>query len=339
MRLPNGYGSVVKLSGKRRKPFAVRKTTGFNEKGHPIYEYIGYTATREEGLAMLAEYNKDPWNIDARRITLGELFELWLEKKFPQLGRENAGNLKSVYRHCKKYENVPYNQIRAYHMQDCIDTCGKGSSIQRQIKNLWGHLDRFALELDVISKSYSGLTHTAPAPASTRVPFSDEEVATIWENEAVPWMDSVLFLLYTGYRFSEMVNLKLENVNLEQMYLTGGNKTEAGRNKIVPIHSKIQHIVINRYRQSQSGYLFEWEGHKLYDKRYRDIWHELMSAMDMHHVPHECRHTLRSRLDSAGANKVCIDRIMGHTSRGTGERVYTHKDIDELRLNIELVTN
>ena len=29
MKLPNGYGSVVKLSGKRRKPWMVRKTTGY----------------------------------------------------------------------------------------------------------------------------------------------------------------------------------------------------------------------------------------------------------------------------------------------------------------------
>ena len=37
MKNPNGYGSVVKLSGNRRKPFCARKTSGWNEKGHPIY--------------------------------------------------------------------------------------------------------------------------------------------------------------------------------------------------------------------------------------------------------------------------------------------------------------
>ena len=30
MKLPNGYGSVVKLSGKRRKPYQVRKTVGWH---------------------------------------------------------------------------------------------------------------------------------------------------------------------------------------------------------------------------------------------------------------------------------------------------------------------
>ena len=64
-----------------------------------------------------------------------------------------------------------------------------------------------------------------------------------------------------------------------------------------------------------------------------------MQDTGMQHVPHECRHTFRSRLDSAGANRVCIDRLMGHKSGNTGERVYTYKILEELRANIELITN
>ena len=80
MKNPNGYGSVVKLSGKRRKPFWIRKTAGWNEKGQPIYKTIGYTATREEGNILLAEYNKNPWNVDTAKLTLKELYDLWVEK-------------------------------------------------------------------------------------------------------------------------------------------------------------------------------------------------------------------------------------------------------------------
>ena len=62
-----------------------------------------------------------------------------------------------------------------------------------------------------------------------------------------------------------------------------------------------------------------------------------MDKLDLHHTPHECRHTFRSKLDSAGGNKVCIDRLMGHKSKGTGERVYTHKTLSELQATIELI--
>ena len=64
-----------------------------------------------------------------------------------------------------------------------------------------------------------------------------------------------------------------------------------------------------------------------------------MDDLKMEHTPHECRHTFRSRLDSAGANKVCIDLMMGHKSSGTGERVYTHKTLEELKIAIEFLKN
>ncbi len=77
----------------------------------------------------------------------------------------------------------------------------------------------------------------------------------------------------------------------------------------------------------------------MYQSQYRLLWHEIMEKLKMKHTPHECRHTFRSWLDSVGANKVCIDRIMGHKSKDTGERIYTHKNVEELKLNIELITN
>ena len=64
-----------------------------------------------------------------------------------------------------------------------------------------------------------------------------------------------------------------------------------------------------------------------------------MKKLNQEHTPHECRHTFRSRLDSAGANKVCIDLMMGHKSTEVGERVYTHKTIEELANALALVTN
>ena len=40
MRLPSGYGSIIKLKGNRRKPYQVRLTKGFTEEGKQIYMYL-----------------------------------------------------------------------------------------------------------------------------------------------------------------------------------------------------------------------------------------------------------------------------------------------------------
>ena len=74
MRLPNGYGSVYKLSGNRRKPWTARITVGFNEAGQPKYHFLGYFATRQEALKCLADYNASPYGVENADMTLGEVF-------------------------------------------------------------------------------------------------------------------------------------------------------------------------------------------------------------------------------------------------------------------------
>ena len=336
IRNPNGYGSVVKLSGNRRNPYAVRKTVGWNAKGYPIYKVIGYFPTREAGMIALAEYNKTPWDIDAEKTTLEDLYNQWLEMKSHKLGESSQRSLKSAYKHTRVLHSMKYKDIKSFHMQDCIDNCGRGASTQAIIKNLFWHLDRFALELDIINKSYVQLTTSETIPESTKTPFTDEEIAILWQHQNEPWVDSILIFLYTGFRRSELLNLEIGDIDLEQKTFKGGVKTTAGKNRIVPIHSSIQKIVERRV-QSESKYFINFKGNKLTGNMYYDRWQDVMQKYNMNHTPHECRHTFRSKLDSAGANKRCIDMMMGHKSKDVGERIYTHKTIDEVREAIELI--
>jgi len=348
MRNPNGYGSVVKLSGNRRNPFWVRKTVGWNEKGYPIYETIGYCPTREEGNILLAIYNKNPWNVDRAKISLRELFDLWWNQKAIQLGQSNQRSLKSAYRHIEALSSMKYREIRSYHMQDCIDSCGKGYSTQSAIKNLWRHLDRFALERDIITRMYSKLLTSSPVPQTSRERFTDAEIRRIWEVYAesqsgkdfgkipVEWTDTILILLYSGFRIGELLTLKTDHINLQEGTFTGGIKTNAGKNRVVPIHSKIAPLVQRRLDEN-SPFFIQIGGHPITQTAYRTYWKCLMEFLHIKRTPHECRHTFESILDSKGANRKCIDLMMGHVSKDIGNRVYNHKTLEELKSAIELL--
>ena len=352
MRNKNGYGSVVKLSGNRRKQFWIRKTIGFNEKGHPVYQTIGYAETREEGNLILAQYNNDPWDIDRVKITLDELFELWKEKKMNKLATNTASVMKSSYKHIKKLGNMRYKEIKAYHMQDTIDHCGKSYAVQGAIKTLWWHLDKLAKEMDISHNGYSDLLTSAPVPETSRTRFTDEEIKNIWElyekaqagedlgNPRIEpeLIDTILILIYSGFRITELLEMKTEDVNLEEGYFKGGLKTQAGKNRIVPIHSLIRPMVEKRIKQGHE-HLITFKNKKITGNLYRQKFAYIVGHFGMDKTPHECRHTFESLLDSAGANRRCIDLMMGHKSKDTGNRVYNHKTIQELKDNIELVTN
>lgn len=331
MKLPNGYGSITKLKGNRRRPFMIRE--GKSKKQKPI----GYAASHEEALKLLAEFNGVIQKEVKKSYTFQELWDLFLEKRGKKLGEGTIYSLKAVVRYCNLVVDFDYTDIKAYHMQECIDHCGHGYATQNAIKNLFYHLDRFALELDICSHNFSSILTTETTPDTNKEIFSLKEREKLWKNINLPWVDTILIFLYTGLRISELLEITKKNVDLENGTITGGKKTKAGKNRVIPIHSKILQLVQNRMA-TEGEFLISYDGKVTSESNYRKQWKKLMEEFEMSHSPHECRHTFRSLLDSAGANKVCIDRLMGHKSTGIGERVYTHKTIEELRTNLELVT-
>jgi integrase len=337
MKHPNGYGSVFKLRGHRRRPYCARKTDGYDEKGYPIYKFIGYYAKREEALMALAEYNRNPYDINLAKITMRQLFYKWSSRDFSKISQASANSHKSALKHCSALLEMPYKSIKAYQMQEIIDSCGYGYSTQGAIKNLFAKLDLYALELDIITRKNSELIHTAPIPPTSKQPFSKEEIELVWQYAHEPYADTVLILIYSGFRINELLHIETANVNLEEKWIKGGLKTKAGRDRMVPIHSLIFDMV-KRRAQEGNKYFIAYCGEKVSQTKYYTFWNSFMEAHGMVHTPHECRHTFRSLLDSAGANKKCIDMMMGHSSKDVGERIYTHKTMLELAEALALVT-
>ena len=64
MRRPNGSGSIVKLSGRRRRPYAVRVFDGIEitPQGNGIkkYKYLGYFEKQGDALRFLEKFNSSP---------------------------------------------------------------------------------------------------------------------------------------------------------------------------------------------------------------------------------------------------------------------------------------
>lgn len=333
MKNPNGYGGIVKLSGNRRKPYMARKTVGWNDKGYPIYRAIGYAETREEALIMLAQYNKSPFDLDTRKITVGEIYEKYITSDALKSTRayNTVRSAVNAWNHCKKLAALPYRDLRAYHIKECIAECNLSYSSKNAIRTLFVNLDKFALERDVIDKCYAELVESVPIPPSNKKIFTPEEISSVWSCSESPYMDIVLVLLYSGWRASELLGLRKEDINFEQCTMMGGVKTKNGKNRVVPIHPKILPFIKKRY-DNTDDYIFDIKYQVLIKK-----WQNLCEKAGFSHTPHECRHTFRSALDSAGGNKVSIDLLMGHSSGGTGERVYTHKNVQELRDTILLL--
>jgi integrase len=335
-RNPNGYGCVTKLKGNRSKPW-IAKVTVYDEEGAAKQIPIGYEETEEKANILLAQYNNNPWDIDREKVTFAVLFQRWIGVKYPKLGKSLQIQLKSAFKHCSKYYGTKYRSLRAYHMQDCIDNCGYGHGAQSAIKNLFGHLDRFAYELDVVDKMYSTITTTSPKPETARSAFTAEQIEALWLMKDEPWVDTVLIYIYTVFRLNELLGMRVGQVNLADMYFQGGLKSASGKDRIVPIHPRIMPFVANLVGKGCEYLLTSKKGKKISHVQYYPLWGKVMGMIGVDKTVHEARHTFETMLDNAGANRKCIDLLMGHQSKDIGNRVYNHKTIEQLRDTIDLL--
>ena len=341
MKLPNGFGSVYKLSGNRRNPWCARKTVGWTfdeekEKSYPIYVFIGYYPNRKDALTALSDYNQDPYDLHHDTITFEEVFERWSAEHFPTVSESNRKGYRASFRSCEKIHKMKMVEIKLDHLQDVVDHSGKNTPTLKKMKILFGLMWDYCVKHEILPKDkrdmirYVDITKAGNPNRIDRSPFSTKEIKKLWsvvdsnERFQIP-----LFLIYTGIRIGELYNLKKEDVHLqERWFQITASKTESGIRE-VPIAEKIVPLLENWMTKNGSEYVFPTtKGTKHTDRNFRDsYWNPMMQELQMNHRPHDTRHTCVSLLSSAGVDDRIIKKIVGHKGFGVTETVYTHFEL------------
>lgn len=344
MRLPNGYGSVYKLSGNRRKPWIVRKTTKFTcDKQECIT--IGYYETKEEGLQALALYNANPYDINSAKLTFKEIYDEWSKEKFETISQSNINGYKASYKLCTSLYSMPFKDLRKVHLQKVVDNCNKQYPTLRKLKVLFNQLYRFAMENDICSKDYSQFVdiskHKHIDTEEKHKPFIEEEIILLWGNaKSNKYLQIVLMLIYSGVRISELLDLKKSDVNIEKQYFNIRKSKTLSGVRIVPIADKVLPFFKSWYKANQSEYLITTQDdkHFTYRNYYDSYWKPLMAELNLQHIPHDTRHTTVSLLAKAKVEQTTIKKIVGHSgAMSLTEKVYTHLDVKELLDAINLI--
>lgn len=339
MKLPNGYGSITKLTGNRRKPYMVRVCCGYNENMELKRKVLGYYKTYKDAMTALADYNKQPFDIDKSRITFSELFDMWSKVKYDEITKSAQRMYKSAYSYCKPLYDEYIVDIKTPQMQEIVDKAQVGTSTRARIKSMLKLMFDYALQHDFVAKNYA--TYVKPPKVEVenpREPFSEEEINLLWQNQNDHFAKIILIAIYTGWRPDELCNLTFaDSINIEDMTAKGGNKTTAGKNRVVPFCSKIQPFVRYFYEKGFTHIACTADGKHL---QYRDYYREFRRYLDdlgIDHRPHECRHTFATMLDNANVNLKIRKMLLGHSSSDVTEKVYTHKTISQLKEAVELI--
>lgn len=343
MKQPNGAGSVYRLSGNRRKPFVAVVTTGWTEEGEQIREIIGTYKTRTEGHVALDEYRRNPIG-DARNKTFGEIYEYWYGRRKGRISKSQMSGYTAMWKRLSALEDEPIRNIRKSHLQTIIDGIedeGLSRSSLEKAKTLAGQLFEIAHDDGIVEKNFARSIELPPARVAKRPSFTDMEIHKVEELAASgdEWAGSGLMLIYTGMRVGELVALSIFDVDIDNWVITGGIKTDAGKDRPVPVHPKIKPYVQHWY-DTKGPRLIHRDGRAISTDYYRKyIFYPMLrrAGIERHLTPHATRHTFGTLLDRAEVNTKHIQDLIGHSDYATTANIYTHPRIEELRRAIESI--
>lgn len=371
MRLPNGFGTITEMKGRNlRNPFRAMVCVGKTPYGKPIHKILkptGYFKTYNEAYQALMEYNRNPYDLELD-ITTQELYDKWTDVYFKDLSDPSIRTITSAWAYCSSVYTMRAKDIRARHIKGCmedgfrVETRGKkkGEKIfatagtKSRIKSLFNLMLDYALEYEIVDKNYArtfdisnDIIKEKEAATRSHIIFTEDELKKLWDNvDKVKFADWVLIQCYMGWRPQELATLRLEEINLNEWYMQAGMKTDAGKQRIVPIHPKIKGLVKKNYDFAlsiNSEYLLNDKGQtragtwKLTYDKYSNRFKKIIAELNLNpeHRAHDPRITFITRCKKANVDEYALKEMVGHSIQDITESTYTIRDLEWLRTDLE----
>lgn len=339
MKRANGTGTIMKRNDKkRRRPYCVYVDGGHEpESLRRLRIFLGSFETHREAQDFLEKYRHGLVTVEpVNEITLKEVWRLYKEDKEALTGKPLNRNYVQTWKNyiAPKIGSLPVTKIKTMHMQNCINVC---TSIvtQKFMKSIFKGLFSYAMANDLAAKDYADALKTQPREKSDKhKPFTTEELRWLWTNQDTDMYKVILIQTYTGLRKNELAGMLLSHVHLADKYMVGGEKTAAGRDRIIPIADCILPLVRHFYTISRFAHhpflimpdtereLFKVSGLVNIDTIYRRHF--------TGHITHDARHTFITMASNYGLSESVVKKIVGHQTANVTSDVYTHKSLDQL---------
>lgn len=324
LKRANGTGTVYKLSGRRRRPWVACKNKvviGYYEKKTDALEALNRLAGRE----LSERYN----------MTFSEVFEAWKSEHYPTITAAGMQSYDVAYKIFTPLHNRTFRTLRTSDFQAVIDKhMTKSHSTVSKYKQLITQMSKWAIREELISTNFASFVRVPEKVKKEKEIFSDSDIETL-EADGSEAAKIVLMMIYTGMRIGELFALSVNDYHGK--YVIGGEKTEAGKNRVIPIMTKgreyfayfVEHAT---GEQLLSGYTGE---HTAPHYRQREYYPLLERLSIERKTPHAARHTFASLSRKAGVPPEVLQKILGHADYSTTANIYVHTDIDELIKAVE----
>jgi len=340
---PNGAGSAYK----RGKSWTAIVTVGWKTtptgRAQAVRRTKGGFSTKRDALAYCQQLQAAPK--DKPKLTLQQVYDAWLPAHEARVSKSTMDCYKAAFKYFDALKFLPMADIDVDELQDCLDACPRARRTRENMKAVIGLLYKYAIPRHQATINLAEYLHTGDNDKSTRPPFSPEQVERIRQRIGItPYADVVYVLIYTGFRPAELFNLTKDSYH--DGILTGGIKTEAGKDRAVPVSPRIMPIIEERVSTCH-GFLFPRENDEQMSVAYfrECCFYPVLAAAGIqpiptadhpaYYTPYSCRHTFANLLKGASGSDVDKAKLIGHADYTTTKKMYQSAELEAMRKIIE----
>ncbi len=243
--------------------------------------------------------------------------------------------------------NIDMNIVNNY-MKYLYDRKITKSSISRKLSSIRG-LYNYLVREDIIKENHFNKIQNPKRELYLPKFLKDEELDKIFSvcnsNNPTEERDTLIIeLLYaTGVRVSELVNIKIKDINRKEKLIKVLGKGNKERMVIYNNHTKKALDTYlkdgyNYFNKKSSEYLIlNKNGNKLSERYIREIINKKVSqaSLDIKISPHTLRHTFATDILENGADLMTVKELLGHESLNTTS-IYTHITNEQIKKTYNL---
>lgn len=232
-------------------------------------------------------------------------------------------------------EGIDFSQINRSHINRYIRKLRQDgyapSSVTRKIASLRGWFRWMAGNEIITSNPTSELEQPKLARYLPKV-LTIDDISKIFAGELSPLEKAIIELLYAaGLRVSELSNLNLQNVNLEQDYVRCIGK--GSKERLIPIGKKAKealksylderNYIVFKHNLNTNRLFLKEDGQPVTRQKVYTIIKGLGQKIDKSISPHTLRHSFATHMLENGADLRVVQELLGHSDVSTTQ-LYTH---------------
>ena len=205
-----------------------------------------------------------------------------------------------------------------------------GYQLQTNLKTFWGQIFKYAMEHDIVQKNYAQFIKVRDkAPETTRDAISKEDIQKLWSaiDNGNDDAELAMIYVYTGLRATELLEVTKDNVDINNRIMVAGKKTDAGRDRRIPLHKAIIPLIAKLMSQDGERLVTrDKKGNRVAVPYYHlteELWNPLMKELNMEYTIHYARHTCATIMREVGIEEDLRKLILGHKNDDVTDR-YTH---------------